>query len=49
MNSVKQQHEHNYWKVLIENFSFRWKVQDLEIFLVLSNSLLAAKGLKVAV
>ena len=40
MNSVQQQHEHLHQKVLIgsfhlsgHTFSFRWTVQDLEVFL----------------
>ena len=48
MNSVQQQRE----KVLIESFHlsghtfrFRWTVQDLEVFLVSSNSPLAVKRL----
>ena len=52
MNSVQQLHEHHHQKVLIESFHlsghtfrFRWTVQDLEAFLVQSNSPLAVKRL----
>ena len=52
MNSVQQLSEHRHQKVLIESFHlsghtfrFRWMVQDLEVFLVESNSPLALKGL----
>ena len=41
MNSVQQQNGQHYWKVLIKSFylnghtvTFRWTVQDLEVFLV---------------
>ena len=50
MNSVHQQREHHHQKILVESFhlsghTFRWAVQDLEVFLVQSNSPLAEKGL----
>ena len=51
MTSVLQQHEHHHLKVLIKNFHlsghtfrFHWMVQDLEVFMVHSNSPLAVKG-----
>ena len=50
MNSVQQQYEHHGQKVLIKSFHlsghtfrFHWTVQDLEVFLVQSNSPLAVK------
>ena len=50
MNSYQQQGEHRHQKVFIDlsghTFRFRWTVQDLDVFLVQSNSSLAVKGLK---
>ena len=51
MNSVQQRCEHHNCNVFISylsghTFRFRWTVQDLEVFLVLSNSTLAVKGSK---